>query len=96
MLSVSLKIENKLVVCKATSLWQAVHTLANFCLDPSVNDEVFEFVGGHHFWVEKLDQEPHILTFVHVGKQVEVTNVASCKLGVGGGDDTVEDELGSG
>ena len=40
-----------------------------------------------------MDRDPHILAFVHVGEQVEITNVASCKLGVEGRDNTVEDEL---
>ena len=31
MVSVSPEIENKLVVGKPSSLWQAVHSLANFC-----------------------------------------------------------------
>jgi len=85
----------ELVIGNFASLWQSIHTLANFDIDMAMVDKCMEDVVVHDVWWDNGNWNAHvgIVGGGHWGTQVEIFEVTHHALGIGGRHNAVEEQF---
>ena len=85
----------ELVIGNAAGLREAVHATADFDINVPIVDEAAEIVEVEDVGRDCSDGNAHVFVAVFQGRvQVEIFKINAHELGTGGGDDTVEEDLG--
>jgi len=87
-----------LYIGKLASLWQPVHTSLNFNIDIALVDQGVGIIVINDLVRQDSHGDVHVcIVFCwHGGAQVEIFKITHHALGIGGGHNTVEQELGCG
>jgi hypothetical protein len=90
------KVRDKGIICNFSSLGKAVHAFADLDINVAVMDKGAEVVlVKNRFW-NQGDRYHHVFIAIHGIVEIEILDVHGHELGVGGGEDTVEEEFGGG
>jgi hypothetical protein len=90
------KVGEECIVGKAACLWEAVHAMSDLGVDVTLVNEWAEVVVFEDVLGDVRDFNLHVLKVVHWSAEVEIFDVHCHEFGARGGDDTVEEKLGSG
>jgi len=82
----------ELVISQFAGLWQTTHAPSDFNIDLAIVHQQLELVVLHDGWRDYPSWDVHvgIVLRLHGCAQIEVLQVAHHALGIGGGEDTVE------
>jgi len=88
----------QLVIGKFASLWEAIHSAADFDIDVTIVDEVVEAIVCHDVGGNNGDGDAHVRVVggLHGGAEAKILEIAHHAASIGGGDNAVEEEFGSG
>lgn len=90
------KVGNKGIIGDLAGLGKTIHALADFDIYVAVVDERAEVVLVEDGFGDEGNGNHHVLIPVHGGIEVKIFDVHGHELGIGRGEDTVEEKFGGG
>lgn len=96
MISVGGEFEHELVIGEAASLWQAVHATANLNIDETIVEERLQFALVDYVVGQHPGGNAHVFVAIHGRPEIKIFEIDGHELRVGSGEDTIEEQLGSG